>query len=246
MPTTRAKPRMAQGLATRNVRRSGHVARVSLPSIPRRRRRLVDQYGAEVVDVGIGRTRRQQVAEAGEKSRRSRCPQETRPDRGQAPAPWRRSCRRQRPRPDRGAASAAIGAVGIGRQPGDAAACRRGRAPAPAHIPDWGRRGRCPRDGDGQFAARKDDGAPACRLQLAGERGMRGRDVARLALRGRRQAGCSRNRPRVRRPAAARNASAGRATSRNSAPAKAGSPGFGVSLAGSASTRRTAAGNSSR
>jgi hypothetical protein len=82
--------------------------------------RFADQNSAEVVDVSIGWTRRQEIAEAGEKARRI----VVREKRGRIEAEAARPARGRAIDDGTGrvarAATAAVGAVGISRQRGDA------------------------------------------------------------------------------------------------------------------------------
>src|SRR4051812_37491207 len=144
-------------------------------------KRLSDEDDAAIVDIGAGRAGPDEIADALEEAGRIVVGEHRgRIEAGGAGAGQRRRVDEATGRVG-GLAAATIGAVGVGRDAGDAglAAERDGKRqgvflvrPAMALAPD----------GDGELAARDQRRLAACGLDLAGEARVLGRHLAGLAL----------------------------------------------------------------
>src|ERR1051326_1289886 len=141
----------------------------------------VNDDGAEIIDIGRGRSRRQEIAKPREKPRgivvsekggRIEAKALRAGDRGRLDYGARRIIR---------TAAAAVGAVCVAGERRDArrAGQRTGKRQRIFLVRSAAA---LPAQRHGELAARQDDGAPARRLDLACEPRMRGRDAARLAL----------------------------------------------------------------
>ncbi len=123
---------------------------------------------------------------------------------------------------------------------------RPARAPVPARIPGSARRGRGRAIVTVSSPPERITARRPCACRLRGKPRMRRRQSRASPSRCSPSSGAGRSRPRAPPLRRRARASAGRATKRNSPAAKTGSPGFGVSLAGSPSARSTLAGSSMR